>query len=123
MEQKEIIEGNEIIAVFMGGHKRDMEHGDLIWDHANYMSPLVCKYPTELEYDKNWSWIMPVVEKIESLGKLVRIEGYVCEMTAAANEDPRLVPFKIKKHKNTKIQAVWEACIDFIRCTINQKNR
>ena len=57
----EILEGNKIIAEFMGlhFHKRgwvDAQHID-----GNYE----CE---ELKYHSSWDCIMPVVEKIEALG-------------------------------------------------------
>lgn len=67
MTTEEIIDGNCIIAKFMGGYMRDKGHGNMIWDHSDRLSPLVCKSPCKLEYHKNWSWLMPVLEKISRI--------------------------------------------------------
>lgn len=107
MEEKEIIEGNTMIHDWMG-HRRMKSKG---WEHCW----IGAEKAEDLKYHMSWSWLMPVVLKIEECGKLVRIEGYVCEMTAAVNENPRFPPFKIKRHRNSKIQATWEACIEFIK--------
>lgn len=119
--------GNEIIAIFMGGYLRDMGHGDMIFDHENYMSPLVCKDPSELEYDNNWSWLMPVVEKIENLTAkvidkvYVSINGKSCnmwnyynpmEVLRAATESKI---YRLRSNGRTKIEATWLAVIDFIK--------
>jgi len=58
MTNEEIIEGNKIIAEFMQHPEGYDEHG--VWQ--------------KLAYHSSWDWLMPVVEKIESLGYLVRIE-------------------------------------------------
>lgn len=57
MKENEIIEGNKMIAEFVGyvevdGIKFDLPHNR---DHAH-----------EYEYHSSWDWLMPVVEKIEN---------------------------------------------------------
>lgn len=67
-----------------------------------------------LWYDQSWNWLMPVVEKIESLGYKTKIttkdeEGHVCYI---------YISFKHSKwgsHTKSKIEAVYKACIMFIK--------
>ena len=60
------------------------------------------------QYHNNWNELMYLVEKIESIkGTQIFINGISCE-----------VMFKgkvISKHFNTKIEAVYNACIEFIK--------
>ena len=67
------------------------------------------------KYNSDWNWLMEVVEKIESIkGTQIFINGISCE-----------VMFKgkvISKHFNTKIEAVYNACIEFIKW-YNQQNQ
>lgn len=74
MTEEEILIGNRIIAPFMGGYERDMGHGDIIWDHPHYMSPLVCKYDNDLKYHTSWEWIMPVWIKFRKIEAPIELE-------------------------------------------------
>jgi hypothetical protein len=83
MEQKEIVEGNVLIAYFMGGTKQDVYVGKYkqvpqFWnDEGHHLAG--CKYSDKtLEYHFNWSWLMPVVEKItRQLPKGVKENNYI----------------------------------------------
>jgi len=61
---------NKLIAEFMGSKHPTIEdmyrlpHADVYWG--------------ELQYDYSWDWLMPVVEKIESLGYEVQIRNTDC---------------------------------------------
>jgi hypothetical protein len=61
------------------------------------------------QYHEMWAWLMPVVEKIESLGGIVTIRGNTCE-----------VQFKfggIGNHSvfEKKIDAIWNACVEYAK--------
>jgi hypothetical protein len=66
---KQTLENNKLIAEFMG-----MQDTDLGWyDSVEAMSEYACQMVggntfEELQYDRSWDWLMPVVEKIETLG-------------------------------------------------------
>jgi len=69
MKREEILEGNELIAKFMGYTKSVYDHGMYgklpIWvndsiEEGHYLAPW------EFDYDHNWNSLMPVVEKIET---------------------------------------------------------
>jgi len=81
-------ENNKLIAEFMNCENHQAWEDDL--------------------YSNDWNWLMEVVEKIESIkGTQIFINGISCE-----------VMFKgkvISKHFNTKIEAVYNACIEFIK--------
>ena len=72
------METNRIIAEFMG-IKVPIENGDeiekLAIENGNELW-----YAHELEYHDSWEWLMPVVEKIDSIGHEVRIGGGVVEI-------------------------------------------
>ncbi len=109
MKDEEILEGNKLIAEFMGVKIGIDKYS---W-RPGVIDPLREEH---LAYHKEWGWLMPVVEKIEwEHGKLFVIEGFACTVIAAANENPRVVPFKIKKHTNKKIDSVYQAVISFIK--------
>ena len=60
-----------------------------------------------VKFDSDWNWIMQVVEKIEKLYHLhgVRIEGKWCYIITNKNFDVRA---------ETKLEAVFEACVQFV---------
>jgi len=64
MEQTEILEGDKLIAKFMEvlyGTKEFPKHwysNDLIDGHRAH---------SELKYHSSWDWLMPIIDKIESI--------------------------------------------------------
>lgn len=94
----EIIEGNKLIAEFMG------------WE-AKY-------HPVETIHT-SWDWLMPVVEKIEQIGYPVKIQGdyygdngvLKTECTVFGNDGDYLLTSGAVE---VKIGAVWQAVVEFI---------
>ena len=138
MENLEIIKNNELIAEFMGANfdvegrisflyssnehfpftERDFNH-DLI---ADEVSEEVEEFGSGLNvevksYHNSWDWLMPVVEKIESLEDkydyfTVNISGgnnpYIESSTGELIAD--IAGFEL-----TKIQATYKAVVEFIK--------
>lgn len=114
MEAAEILEGNKLIAYFMGGIK----HDDLLWtlkiknnDKAYYI------LQTRFKYHLDWSWLMPVIEKIEegNFGfKMCRkvVEVYI--------DDTKEVILKTKEQN--RLASLYKAVVEFIKWYNNQKN-
>jgi hypothetical protein len=72
MEKASVLTGNELIAEFMD-IKLNNEYDDAIdfveehvWEFNDEWYD--CSRPEDLGFDVSWDWLMPVVEKIESLG-------------------------------------------------------
>ena len=83
------METNKIIAKFMGGY--ELEEFE--------------------DYDTSWEWLMPVVEKIEQTNEgctLVIIEDERCHIV-------NQIGFEIDSVGHTKIEAVYNACLIFIK--------
>ena len=142
MKKEEIISGNKLIAVFMG---YQYEAG-LGIEHCGWYKTIPSTFDTEKElrfgyreylcrndsikYHKSWDWLMPVVEKIESLpkdnhhGKFgVHISSNTCsiqgtnlhkaiknlsEYGAVYMSDPNAI-------FNTKIESTWYNVVAFIK--------
>lgn len=111
MEQ-EIIDGNKLIAEFMGLKsltKREYENHP---DHSNLS---VDEYSI-IEYQRyhtSWDWIMPVVEKIESMNYSTGINfipglGHSFHFLSGGAEINK------SRAAATKIGACYKAVIDFI---------
>jgi len=61
----------------------------------------------DLNFHSSWEWLMQVVEKIESIGGTqIFINGISCEIIFKG--------IVISKHSNTKIESVYNACVEFI---------
>jgi hypothetical protein len=54
MLSKEIIVGNKLIDSFMGNERHPLK--DYSWEHT-------------IAYRTSWDWLMPVVDKVNSMGK------------------------------------------------------
>lgn len=72
MKTKEIIEGNKLIAEFMGVTQKENNWYDGFELHQAGL-PFRCgaegNGTHELKFDTSWDWLMSVVEKISSLSK------------------------------------------------------
>jgi hypothetical protein len=96
-----MLEENKIIALFMG----DINSLD-----AKVSFNKNCTVD-ELQYHKSWDWLMPVVEKIEQTNDgctLVIIEDERCHIDNQKG-------FEIDSVGHTKIEAVYNAVIKFIK--------
>lgn len=132
MEQSEIIEGNKMIAVFMGAIPcKDWldidgyEHKD--WYHTQWSNRLqenleLYSYRySQLEYHSSWDWLMPVVEKIESLDKLggiVTIQQGQCKITSRMLGDNSVYANKsnyMLMGAKGKLFSTYEAVVEFIK--------
>jgi hypothetical protein len=71
---------------------------------------------TDLKYDTSWDWLMPVVEKIESLGyynnnfKNTRDQKYYCSFH---DKDCETVAHTSPDY--TKIDSFYKAVVEFIK--------
>lgn len=156
MEQLTITEANEIIAEYMEfifipvkagfEHKSSYNFIDKEFtsrqeclkycDEINvWMDPESCFYPQpkcenfELKYHSSWDWLMPVVEKIESL-KLnghryyVEIRHESCEISVAINKgaNTNKIYSSLWQNHSSKIDAVYNAVVQFIKW-YNENNK
>lgn len=138
MTDDEILKYRELIAVFMelelheGGFLYPMRlpqfHGS---DHREWCCSddngnwIICS--ENMKYDTSWDWLMPVVEKIESLKFRVKICGFTSfgkqynECHIKKNDSEGLYVYN---HEGIgyelKIEAVWIAIIEFIQWHSNQ---
>lgn len=100
MIAKEILDGNNIIANFMG---------------------LTIPIMTPAYY-QSWDWLMPVVEKIEKSGHYgmeVSIIDKQCEIGTMGYQYSCIAFGK----GDTKIESVWLACTEFIKWYNNEQTK
>ena len=116
------MENNKLIAEFMG-LKPKMESPDVyVFNDMPYFSVrennpedvmnAIVKYS---KYDSDWNWLMEVVEKIESLNFVVQIHLNSCFIKESEHFINNKAIWRGKNHAKTKIEAVYNACIEFIK--------
>ena len=108
-----IEEGNKLITEFM---KAKPSNFRMPWE--------VCRL-SELNYNISWDWLMPVVEKIESIFDThhghfgVHISSNNCSVQGTylhmATNDPSDYVYAMESYEDTKIMATWVAAVNFIR--------
>ena len=138
MSSKEVLEGNNLIAEFMGWklhcynpseQKSDRvyefhlynESGEVI--DTDFGGDSWCWNEGDtLPFHAQWNLLMPVVEKIESLGCIVEIWlslGKGCRIIKGSFKNPTITIANTES--NSTIDAVYEAVIEFIKWSNQNK--
>jgi len=121
MTPQEIIEGNKLIALFLGYVKSSSDKDFTFYTHPDGKGIITQSehdytryYTHELMearsflFHRSWSWLMPIVEKIESLGYPVKIKMNDCWIILPDVEE-------FGANKDNKITSVWTAVVSFIK--------
>lgn len=114
---KNIVESNKLIVefmgysrtIFMGGAK---DNGSYYVEIPNYFHDHVI--PDDLKFHSDWDWLMQVVEKIESLNFVVQVHLNSCFIKEREHFINNKAIWRGKNHAKTKIEAVYNACVEFI---------
>lgn len=126
MEDKDIIEGNALIAPFDGGYI-EINGPNFIetWTHKD-MSHILWEgwYTESLEYHSSWDWLMTVVEKIELIeddqyGRFeVHIYSNVCCIQSTKDDLYHRLPLYMSDPNailNTKLESTYYNVVSFIK--------
>jgi len=106
----DIIENNKLIAEFMG-----IEFNSF-GDKCNHPLISAAWPPVEcLQYNKSWIWLMPVVEKIESLDFVVQMHLGSCFIKRQEQFIAEQAKYISKYQGKSKIEAVYKSIIEFIK--------
>lgn len=104
MENKtETVSDNELIAEFMGGHMFGSQSIGICWE---FDSGFQCD-DEDLKYKTSWSWLMPVVEKIQFFAH-VKIENTQCLISVNGTLVTGIVG-------GSNIENVYKAVVEFIK--------
>jgi hypothetical protein len=108
------IENNRLIAEFMG-YNEEIVNDEIYFTLPDMLESLSDE---ELHYHSDWNWLMEVVEKIENYNEYTNVlftpQG--CEINCYIENG-----FLFSNDCNTKIEAVYNACIEFIKWYNKQK--
>ena len=125
MKKNEILVGNNLIAEFMGAINENGEYDLYSTPAMNHIFESVESdddearhyfIPEALKFDKSWDWLMPVVEKIEMQlldDDVITIEYKDCIIPII--HFPKGHQDVIATTGDTKIEAVWLACVQYIK--------
>ena len=81
---------------------------------AEFMGEEQLCLPHELKYHTEWNWLMPVVEKIESLGYVFTIQGGKAEFGEMISETRCFIA-------EGKLSSTYKAVIEFIKTYNNER--
>ena len=118
MTNEEIIQNNKLIAEFMGAtvtlaysEMPEMNQDGLIFYYQDKSSPSLYRNMSsaEIKYHYSWSWLMPVVEKIEQGNYGFKMCRKVVEIYY---DDTKEVILKVKE--SSRFESLYKAVIDFI---------
>lgn len=104
-------ENNALIAKFMGGK---FQHNEFFFPTMVYKEGKNFFKDYELKYHSDWNWLMAVIEKIEEKCAFVLIGRMFCEITYT-NPLNTNVHFEKKLVSGVRINATYNACVEFIK--------
>lgn len=127
METKDKVEGNKLIEIFKG-ERQLMPNGKMfgikrgsLKEHENWFNIVNVE---DLKYHSSWDWLMPVIEKIEEIGKRPGIYGKEViihsQYTSVGNYGPNYI-VQTTTDDTDKIGATWQTVIKFIQWYNSQK--
>jgi hypothetical protein len=146
MNKEQILEGNQLIALFMGAAieqdyciiKDQQQDGLGFYFNKSNAPDIDLRYSSfGIKYHKSWNWLMPVVEKIESMFYSVNNTSspwYEDETdTTNRNKIQYVVIISDRNHRivinssnyylerDNKLIATWFAVVEFIKWYNNYK--
>ena len=93
---------NKLIAEFMGLKPCD--------DREQYQSSIYTNVVADLKYHTSWDWLMPVVDKIESIGFEFQILKGTCLI-----QDEDSTETLVETYSHNKQKATYKAVTEFIK--------
>jgi len=122
-------ESNKLIAEFMG-YKLARCNNGLAWDIGKSLPSHKHLFPiqgvlhtgNELNFHTSWDWLMPVIDKIESLGYCYdRIDGDVFINKQSSLGGGSIIPNPMDHNTMTMLEKTYCVVIEFIKWYNQQK--
>lgn len=113
-----IEDNNKLIAEFLGYVQPHPDYPNSTYWYKKDESPL-----TILPFNYDWNWLMKVVDKIEDIEDVDGFSRYVFEIFLSNVNiiDNRYILPIIETYERTKIEATYNAVINFINYYNNEK--
>ena len=119
MTNEEIIEGNKLIAKFMGGKFRKSKDKNALDKYFDLKDKGYFYYENEICYHASWDWIMPVLEKIEQIGCIIEISySLVCMCRICVIWKKHEKALNIINDNNGGLEpiiAIYKSVVEFIK--------
>ncbi len=115
MTNEEILEGNKLIAEFMGGKLVKSPCGIHVgfqvfsFDNGPEMPE------SWLKYNIYWDWLMPVVEKMEDMGYCFTSDPWSHQLIEYGSGDEKIIITHEFDSKTSKIEDLYYTVILFIK--------
>ena len=129
---KNIIENNKLIAEFMGVFDKILSTSNIhSWSDAPFYyttedtrEKVIKNISKYSKYNKDWNWLMQVVEKIESIEDGIYQVDILQEGCKILKKCSLLIDKTVSKLEpdTTKIKSVYLACVEFIKW-YNEQNK
>lgn len=113
--KKSILIQNELIADFMQYERNRLKY--FIPQHGYINSESLWKdmFPSEhLKFHKSWNWLMPVLQKIESIDYDTLISNFQVTISVDSKNITNIFIGDASNTVETKLQAVYKAVVEFI---------
>lgn len=112
----EILEGNKLIAEFMGmQYKQNCDDRFVAQRTVKGKQKWVILKFIALQYHCNWSWLMPVVEKIEGLGVEFTIRRNFIELQGFVLDKMETYRWNGGSTSESKLISAWHGVVQFIK--------
>ena len=107
------LENNRLIAEFMN-YNLEIVNNEVYFTHDDMLESLSDE---ELHFDTDWDWLMTVVDKIENYNEFTSVLFYPNSCTIIKSREFPADDnyFEISIDSFTKIEAVYNACVEFIK--------
>ena len=107
------LENNRLIAEFMN-YNLEIVNNEVYFTHDDMLESLSDE---ELHFDTDWDWLMTVVDKIENYNEFTSVLFYPNSCTIIKSREFSADDnyFEISIDSFTKIEAVHEAVLEFIK--------
>ena len=111
-----MMQNNKLIAEFIGmvydNHNNQPNKYWELTDEQNFVSPKPYPQDKDLKFHSDWNWLMEVVEKIECCDFIFSIHHEVANIF---NGECNELTYNETTQARTKIEAVYNACLEFIK--------
>ena len=122
MSEQEIIEGNKLIAEFMGIYNQQLLLNTNENIGSQYISYLGDNYISNLKFHKSWDWIMPVVKKIGKIYEDLYKQAVITKIPISYEIESTYANV-ICRHVTIEINHLFERVVEFIKWyNLCQKN-